>query len=379
MLRTLELEGYRGFESFRLTDLRRVNLLVGKNNCGKTSILEAMDFLVSKGDPFVLTRSAHRRGETGLQDVAVPSGPYRPDLLPDVSHLFFGRRLEPGASLRITSNEDFGMLLVELLSLPDVENEIGNLDAGNVQQTSLFDDEMDPEPALGLRISGSVPDWIPIIPVTDNGLLSLSKSVRFRRSRTVGVSGVPPVEFLTPDSLQPGSMRVIWDKVLAEGREPEVITAMKLLESDLDSIHFLTGDAYRRTSGGVLVGFGRSSRRVPLGSLGDGMRRLLALSLSLVRTGDGFLLIDEIDTGLHYSVMEEMWKLVVTTALESNVQVIATTHSYDCIQGLAALADASPSLASEISVQKIENSLPMAVSLDAEQIRVAMRQDIEVR
>ena len=109
------------------------------------------------------------------------------------------------------------------------------------------------------------------------------------------------------------------------------------------------------------------------------MRRLLALSLSLVRTGDGYLLIDEIDTGLHFSVMEKLWKLVVNTARESNVQVFATTHSYDCIQGLAALVDSSPGLASEVSVQKIENSLKNAVSLDAEQIRVAVRQEIEIR
>ena len=109
------------------------------------------------------------------------------------------------------------------------------------------------------------------------------------------------------------------------------------------------------------------------------MRRLLALSLSLVRTANGFLLLDEIDTGLHFSAMEEMWRLVVNTARESNVQVFATTHSYDCIQGLAAFVESNPGLASELSVQKIEPSLAEAVSLDAEQVRVAVRQDIEVR
>ena len=168
-------------------------------------------------------------------------------------------------------------------------------------------------------------------------------------------------------------------KVLAEGRESEVIDAMQILESDLDSIHFLTGDAYRRTSGGVLLGSRKSRRRVPLGSFGDGMRRLLALSVSLVQTANGFLLIDEIDTGLHFSVMEDMWKLVVSAARQSNVQVFATTHSYDCIQGLAALLESTPGLGSELSVQKIEPSLAEAVSLDADQIRVAVRQDIEVR
>ena len=187
------------------------------------------------------------------------------------------------------------------------------------------------------------------------------------------------MEFLTSDSLQLDSMRDMWDKVLAEGRETEVIDAMKILERNLDTIHFLTGDAYRRTSGGVLLGSRKNSRRVPLGSFGDGMRRLLALSVSLVQTTNGFLLIDEIDTGLHFSAMEEMWKLVVSTARQSNVQVFATTHSYDCIQGLAALLESTPEFAPEVSVQKVDRSLAEAVSLDAEQIRVAVRQDIEIR
>ena len=63
MLGTLQLHKFRGFDAYELTDLTRVNLLVGKNNSGKTSILEAIHFLVSKGDPFVLIRSANRRGE----------------------------------------------------------------------------------------------------------------------------------------------------------------------------------------------------------------------------------------------------------------------------------------------------------------------------
>lgn len=379
MIQTLHLQGYRGFKSFSLSNLKRVNLLVGKNNCGKTSILEAMNFLVSKGNPTVLSGSAYRRGETGLLDVTDSSGPYARDVLPDISPLFFGRRMDPGVKLQISSDEDIGPLVLELLSLPDVEDALSGRAPNGVQQTSLFEDETDSEPALGLRVSGNVPEWLPIFPVTENGLLSNSGSTRLRRFWSSKVHGGPPFEFLTPDSLQPDSMRGMWDKVLAEGREPEVISAMKLLESDIDSIHFLTGASYRRTSGGVLVGFGRSSRRVPLGSMGDGMRRLLALSLSLVRTGDGYLLIDEIDTGLHFSVMEEMWKLVVATALESNVQVVATTHSYDCIQGLAALLESTPEFAPEVSVQKIERSLAESVSLDAEHIRVAVRQDIEVR
>lgn len=63
MLSTIELEGYRGFKRYRLKGLSRVNLLVGKNNCGKTSILEAVHLLASGADPAVLASTAWQRGE----------------------------------------------------------------------------------------------------------------------------------------------------------------------------------------------------------------------------------------------------------------------------------------------------------------------------
>ena len=379
MIRTLALQGYRGFQSFGLSDLKRVNLLVGKNNCGKTSILEAVDLLVSRGNSTVLSQSAHRRGEIGPLRGMEQLSSRGQEMLPDISHLFFGRQLKQGAALRISSDHDAGTLLVELLSLPEVEEALGLRGSEGTRQTLFFADDLNPEPVLGFRVTSNVPNWFHISPVLHDGLLLFLRSVRSEISKSEPVPETPPVKFLTADSLQSDSMRIMWDRVLAEGRESEVINAMKLLESDLDSIHFLTDDAYRGTSGGVLVGSRKSGRRVPLGSFGDGMRRLLALSLSLVRTANGFLLLDEIDTGLHFSAMKEMWKLVVNTARRSNVQVFATTHSYDCIRGLADLVESSPTLASDISVQKIENSLAEAVSLDAEQVRVAVRQDIEVR
>ena len=154
-------------------------------------------------------------------------------------------------------------------------------------------------------------------------------------------------------------MREVWDKVLTEGRESEAKEAMALLEEDLESIHFLTSDNSRARSGraGVLLGFRGAGRRVPLGSYGDGMRRLLALSLALIQAANGVLLIDEIEYGLHWTVMEDMWRLVIDTARKSSVQVFATTHSQDCIRGLASLVESRADLAGEVSMQKIERSL----------------------
>ena len=123
----------------------------------------------------------------------------------------------------------------------------------------------------------------------------------------------------------------------------------------------------------------RTQRRLPLGSQGEGMRRMLALALSLARAQNGVLLIDEIDTGLHYSIMGDMWLLVAETARRYNIQVFATTHSFDCVRGLDWLCLHHPELGKDVSLQKIVPELASAVAFDAEQIRIAVEQDIEVR
>lgn len=99
----------------------------------------------------------------------------------------------------------------------------------------------------------------------------------------------------------------------------------------------------------------------------------------MVRTAGGFLLIDEIDTGLHWTVMEDMWKLVVTAAMESSIQVFATTHSVDCIVGLASLVKDRLDLADAVSVQKIERRLDHSVSFGWKDIVTAADLSIELR
>ena len=379
MLGTLQLEGFRGFETYALSDLTRVNLLVGKNNCGKTSILEAVHFLVSGGDPLVLTRTAKRRGE--VSDTGATSGR---GWQPDISHFFFGHRFGPGTNFSL-SGDGHGKISVKV-RFADVDDRDRYLDLA---------DDMEQSFSLVLQIEGGALKNLPILPLTENGSLVESR-VRFRTKRRSllptaalepatgsldAASVPPPVQLVTPDSLELDPMRVMWDRVLTEDRESEVVDAMKLLDDDLKSIRFLTSDASRTRSNraGVLLGFQGGGHRVPLGSYGDGMRRLLALSLSLIHTANGVLLIDEIDTGLHWTVMEDMWRLVVDTARKSSVQVFATTHSYDCIRGLAALAESHSDLVRDVSIHKMERALHKAVRFAEEDIPAIVDQNIEVR
>ena len=361
MIRTLRLENYRSFRAYELRDLARVNLLVGPNNCGKTSILEAVHLLVSQGDPSVLIQAARRRGEI---DVTRDDDGYRA-VWYHLKHQFHGHRFDAGTRLRISSDDGLGCVQL------DIEEEDRTRD--------IFEMETDTLRLLLLRIRRSVKEDIALSLAEDG---SLHWPTQFTRRAALRLSRAPhPSQFVTAESLDADSMAKMWDRVLIDGRESDVIEAMRILQADLKTIHFLTGDPTQGTRGsaGIVLGFRSGTPRVPIGSYGDGMRRLLALSLSLVQTEGGFLLIDEIDTGLHWTAMEEMWRLVVETALRSSIQVFATSHSFDCIAGLASVLRVRPDLSDCVSIQKTERNLERSVAFDSDDILAAADLSIELR
>lgn len=371
MLKSIEFENYRGFSRYRLANLARVNLLVGKNNSGKTSVLDAIHLLASGGDPIVLYRMAYQCGEM----LAVEEDEERPrsrrSFYADVSHFFNGHDLIEGSFFKVSTTNDLGSIAVSVVANSPSE------------QRRLFDDIEDVASPFALRFErtkGQTRSDQLTVPVAENGAFSVELARRLSTGRGIDRGGLP-VQFITPDSLEPLPMSEMWDGVLVDGKEELVNAAMRILEPQLANIQFLTSPSPYRYGrrGGVVVGMKGEKRRLPLGTYGDGMRRLLALSLSLVQTNEGLLLVDEIDTGFHYSIMGDMWRLVVSAAIRSNVQVFASTHSLDCVRGLAWLCENEPDLRQEVSLQKVDRNLDEAVALDAEKIVIAARQDIEVR
>ena len=360
MLKTLGLRGFRGFKSYALKDLTRVNLIVGKNNCGKTTVLEAVELLVSNGRLSAFVEVARRRRETGSLRYGV-----------DISHLFSGHVCQPGTRFVLKSEQHD--ISATIISLDDVgeDAERWDLMRSRARQRALdVEDETDPE--FGLRIATET-ERSTVLPVDKEGTLLYQLWPRYRRNG----SSESPVRFLGLGSLVDASMSDTWDEVIAEGREDEIAWDMQILVPEIASIHFLTGDRTRGNT--ILVGRREGGRRMPIGSYGDGLRRLLALRLALHGANHGFLLIDEIDAGLHWTVMEDVWRLLIQVAKESDVQVFATTHSYDSIRGLGALVKSRPDLAGEVSIQKVHPALERAVGFAGEEITIAVDQEIELR
>lgn len=385
MLTAINLDCYRRFPQYEMAGLGRVNLLVGKNNCGKTSLLEAVEFLVSKGSPGVLLRSPARRGEASpIADPTVPIHSW----VPNVGHLFHGRDIRPGAAgkFKVAGSNGYDALTVKVRPLTAEERNGG---------TQLFGGADEDDVPLGIEIAGGYLRPNPVMAIGwDGSLLSrdrLGPELVSAHRRSPGDFRSThfrpgPTRFLAPRSLSAADMRSMWDRVQVTGRRSEIINALQLVVPELDSLHFLASEPSRRfrdesmaSAAGILADIAGRARPVPFGSLGDGMRRILALSLSLIETADGCLLADEIDSGLHWSLMPGLWEFIIKASQRSSVQVFATTHSLDCLRGLASLYTNDPDLASEVAVFKIDRKLPFAVRLSVDSVEAMIKHDLEIR
>lgn len=362
MLSEIHVEGYRAFATYELSPLAQVNLLVGKNNAGKSSLLEAIHLVASPFAAVTLSNIAVQRGEVAFADDDSTRGSRR-EHYPDLSHFFHGHDIELGVLFNIrATNASLSAYIVTDTELTKQKQLFGDYSGFGLVLNSVF---------RGKRATVG-------LPISSNGGFDVFEARRAYQIERTGSEAF--VQSLSPSSLDPDAMRSMWDQVIAEGEEQKVIDALQIIDPEINSIVFLSADrSYRLNRTGVVLGFSSKKRRLPLGSQGDGIRRLLGLALALARTQNGTLLVDEIDTGLHWSVMADMWRLVIETAQANATQVFATTHSLDCVRGLDEACRLYPHLANLVAVHTIDRDLDHSIHTSAEDLRISIDQQIEVR
>ncbi len=344
MLRDLTIQGYRCFKDFHIDGLARVNLLVGPNNAGKTSFLETAYLLVGQDKPLCLAEMLYYRDELGespkshrLSDALNGGASYQ------IGHIFNGHELKRGQKIKLQSQKD------QPLSL---EIHLRSKQNGNAPAFLRFSDS---ETALQIRSGGIV-------------------HIQRRESLITPIYYHP---FIPGTGLSVEEMSNLWDRITLTPQEENVVKALQILEAGVERISFTSG---RNTMHDILVKLRGQSTRIPLSSMGDGMRRILVLAMAAAVAKDGFMFVDEIDTGLYYETQTDMWRLLIETAQRLNVQIFATTHSWDCVKAFQnALAKAHDDAAGKLfRLEKLDERIK-SVEFTARDLEIAVRQQIEVR
>lgn len=380
MLKTVKIKNFRSFRQFELHDLGRINLLVGANNSGKTSVLEAIHLLRSQGNPRAFIELMKSRGE-------YMSSESKSNREWNIRHLFHGHSFDVGSEFSIigvsqkpkhleqltvsvsTHDPTRHALREDLSRYSEIENE---------DRLSLFE-------AYDLVVDWSFGkehnSWGSLVSL-QGGLSSPTPGMPPRpvRASQSSSSNNLKVEFLTCAGLSAAQVVKWFDQIVLTPEEENVYEALRTIEPNIKRIATVSNS---KISEGISAQKGFAvlidDYRVPIGIMGDGIWRMLGLVLASIQVSNGCLLVDEIDTGLHFTAMTDMWKLIWEIAKRLNVQVFATTHSNDCWKSLAAVAQQYDTTADGITIQRIERDKPKGIVFSEEEIILAADMGIEVR
>ena len=304
MFSSLSIKNYRGIREANIPDLSMVNLFFGKNNCGKSTVLESLFLISGQSNPSLPVTVNNMRGVASFSQQAMAVD-------------FYGANPQNAIDIAVEGTERRS-LHIEMVRSDSHEVALGELRSGKSDAFHKY---------YGLKASYSIGGS----PVSYKSELIVSGE-----NREHGRIGVDKrykerlfSRYIPSGQVETGLARTFAD-VVKNKREAEVAEALRVFEPRLRDIQLVGDDLL------VDMGF---QQRLLLNVMGDGIRKVLSIILAIYECAGGILIVDELDNGLHFSVMEDLWAVIFSTASRQNVQLFASTHNIDLLKGLVAWLD----------------------------------------
>lgn len=322
MLKELHISNYRLFDDLTIPDLGQVNLIAGKNNTGKTALLEALRIWAAGGGSTVVNHVLKTRGE------------FIPSIQDSYSNLFN------------TGNTKSNCVIANL----EIRKSINEIKPFN-------------EKVYGVKINFPANNGSGQQPAIDK-TLAPNDTPDHPQDKSIFV----------PFNNNNFPLQKLWENIVLTPLEEEIVDILKIVEPRLRRI-----DVNEENSKVLLEG---NPKPAHLKSLGEGMSRMLWLAVALVSAKESkLLLIDEFEAGLHHSIQETLWGKIFQYAKEWDIQVFVTTHSMDTVRTFYYVA-ARPEFDGLGKFFRLQNSRKGGIEVktyDEERMKLALELELEPR
>ena len=318
----LSIDHFRGINGLILEDLNHVNIIAGDNNCGKTSVLEALQLLRNPSDFNNVLRIARNRDMYTLRH-AIPDYENFINLFPRDNYL-----------KEITVNGT-------CMGVPILFKLIGEQKTILLTPEDLFHSQHMLTRAV--RIIKQYPEgletdaFIGVMHYSvgeKQGTESIEYHMYSRASLSERKNNHLNVVYLSSCDHLRGS---IFNSILRDDVYKEIcLNVLRLFDADIVDLLYLARDDSSRPDKYIkhaVLG------NMPISTYGDGIKKVLSLANGIAQAANGILMIDEFETAIHSKYYDDIFRFLVKACKQFQVQLFVTTHSMEAIDGLLATQD----------------------------------------
>nr|VFK16366.1 MAG: ATPase/GTPase, AAA15 family [Candidatus Kentron sp. LPFa] len=298
-LREIEIRNFKCFTELRLEGLQRVNLIGGKNNVGKTAFMEAVEFFVSLSGGISAFYAIYKMIEKRQKVIRR-------------SHVEVDFINRSASEMEIQSGKDSCYIRYAK-----------HLDENPYGEDSFMERDEDSLSALEL-VFRDKKKLLEIDRITHAWWRTESPTgAADRRGGNLPVK----INFIDPVAFEEKDLAILYGALVGRNKEPFLNASLRLFDENIVSLKQQVFES------GVVLKVETKDHDFPilLSSLGDGVKRYIAILCAIWASQDGFLFIDEIENGIHYTNYPQLWEIIFQASKDANCQLFITTHSKECI------------------------------------------------
>lgn len=337
----INIKNYRGIQDLSISGLTNINILVGDNNAGKTSLLEAIQ-IFSNPTMYILSKISRQRDN------------YKPEIrlnILDSLYYLFNVRKDDCHSFNINGV---------------IENKNRNVEV-KVMKEKIY--HFDENKSL-INNQEEIDNYIYELSV-DNNLkkLVLNKYSDFSfkvTSSDFRVHFIQTIDHIIND--------IFVELLKSKDIKDKAITLLKEFDKDIVDIRYIPNEKNY-----IPVLELSSGEYLPVALYGDGLKKALTMLNAIIKAENGILLVDEYETALHTSVMAKVFKFMVEVAKRENVQLFLTTHSIEAVDKFLYANEDMLEDISIIRLKKKENKTYAKIMNGKEALENRENYDLELR